>query len=640
MVRYVNNVELQRGVVSIESADTPISSCGKVPAGSDVRIVDPTSLEECAADKVGEVWVHAATMGSGYWGRPELSQETFNARIAGDASGKPYLRTGDLGFMMDNQLFVIGRIKDTIIVRGRNVEPADIERAVNEVADANLRAGCAAAFSLEGNDEPTVVVVCEVRQPLSSAAAYRSLAQRIRASVMSHTHTFVNNVCFAPAGRVAKTTSGKIRRRATSKAFSEGALKLLYSDDSPTSYVVNACAVTLEDVISQTLHEATNMVVAPDDPFESFMDSLQFVQFVSLLSKRLSVRLELNVFSDHNTITLLDEYLQQEHSAAVSRALSSSFETMLSENHSVIPHNLQTGGGKTPMFLLPPFLGFYTYELFLAAYKGDRPTYVLVQSPQHASRSLQELARSYVDVIRSVQPNGPYIIGGYSFGASLALCVAKMLDRSEIEAVVCVDDVHRPLEQLGHLDQDWRSLLRAVVSFMKLSAKEQQSIDALLTGDGHSEFESITQMVESLEAQAAGQVEQMLTLKVSSLKQLCYHLRCYIRNLALVRGAHDTLDHERGYAESYLGKRAILVYSCQDNPHQMAGRFAQSIPIDGTDHFAIVSPEQVAGYWPRVCRMLDGLDRRVEPRSQRRSGRIGHLWERVTTVIRGVHVSE
>lgn len=622
MVRYVNHVELQRGVVSTEGADTPISSCGKVPAGSDVRIVDPVSLEECAADRVGEVWVRAATMGSGYWGRPELSQETFNARIAGDASGKPYLRTGDLGFMMDNQLFLIGRMKDTIIVRGRNVEPADIERAVNEVADENLRAGCAAAFSLEGNEETTVVVVCELRQQLPGAPAYRSLAQRIRASVMSRTHTFVNDVCFTGVGGVGKTTSGKIRRRATSKAFSEGALKLLYSDNAPTSYVVNAWAVTLGDIISQTLHEATNMVVAPDDPFESFMDSLQFVQFVALLSKRLSVRLELNVFSEHNTITALDGYLQREHSAAVSRALGSSFDNATSETHSVIPHNVQTGGGKAPMFLLPPFLGFYTYELFLAANAGDRPTYVLVQSPQHASRTLQALARSYVDVIRSVQPRGPYVIAGYSFGASLALCVAKLLDPSEVEAVVCVDDVHRPSAQLGRMDQDWRSLLRAVVSFMKLSATEQQAIDALLRGDGHVGFDSITHMVESLAAQGAGRVEQVLALKAASLKQLCYHLRCFIRNLEIVRGAQETLDHERGYGETYLGQRAILVYSRQDNPHPMASRFAQSIPIDGSDHLAIVSPEQVAGYWPRVCQSLNAMDPRVKPRR----GWIGRLW--------------
>jgi len=631
MVRYVNNVELQRGVVSTRSADTPIASCGKVPAGSDVRIVDPASLEECAADKVGEVWVRAATMGSGYWGRPELSRETFDARIAGDAGGKAYLRTGDLGFMMDNQLFVIGRLKDTIIVRGRNVEPADIERAVNEVADDNLRAGCAAAFSLEGDDETTVVVACELRQPFSDDAAYRGLAQRIRASVMSHTHTFVNDVCFAPAGHVAKTTSGKIRRRATSRAFSEGTLRLLFRDNAPTGYVASAWAVTLGDVISQALHEATNMVVAPSDPFESFMDSLQFVQFVALLSKRLSVRLELNVFSDHNTITSLEAYLQREHAAAVAQALSSSFESMTSESHSVVAHNAQAGG-KTPMFLLPPFLGFYTYELFLAAHTADRPTYVLVQSPRHGSKTMQELARSYVEVIRSVQPRGPYILGGYSFGASLALCVARLLDPSEIEAVVCVDDVHRPMAQLGRLEQDWRSLLRVVASFMKLSAAEERSIEDLVKGDGHAGFESVAQMVESLEAQGAGQVEPVLALRGGSLKQLSYHLRCYTRNLEIVRESQDTLDDERGYAEPYLGQRAILVYSRHDNPHRMAARFAHSIAIDGIDHFAIVAPEQVASYWPRVCRSLDAMHGRSEPRRRR----VGHVWEKLTTAVRRV----
>src|SRR5581483_10388044 len=121
----VNKRALEQNVVRVEKAvpennnQTPLVSSGKPVAGNVIRIVDPQSREDLAEGRIGEIWVDGASKGGGYWRRPELSAETFEARIVGDDE-HTYLRTGDLGFLYEGELFVCGRRKDLIIVRGVN----------------------------------------------------------------------------------------------------------------------------------------------------------------------------------------------------------------------------------------------------------------------------------------------------------------------------------------------------------------------------------------------------------------------------------------------------------------------------------------------------------------------------------------
>ncbi|HEX5602480.1 MAG TPA: fatty acyl-AMP ligase, partial [Pyrinomonadaceae bacterium] len=138
-----------------------IVSCGGPPADQQIRIVNSATFSECPPGQVGEIWVRSASIAHGYWNRPDDSKDIFQARIAGSDTGT-YLRTGDLGFIDADQLFITGRLKDLIIIRGRNCYPEDIEHSVGRCDPTALRPGEGAAFSIDVGGEERLVLVHEV----------------------------------------------------------------------------------------------------------------------------------------------------------------------------------------------------------------------------------------------------------------------------------------------------------------------------------------------------------------------------------------------------------------------------------------------------------------------------------------------
>ena len=222
----VNKRALQQNVVRVEKAvpennnQTPLVSSGKPAAGTIVRIVDPESRRALGEGRVGEVWLAGPSKGGGYWHRPDVSAETFGAHIKGDDE-HTYLRTGDLGFLYEGELFVCGRTKDLIIVRGVNCYPSDIE-AIVERSAAQVRHGCVAAFSVEREDEEALVVVAEVRDGRDLPDA-KALARAIR----RHGHIDPHTIVFVPPRSIPKTTSGKIRRSETRQLWLDGKLPVL-----------------------------------------------------------------------------------------------------------------------------------------------------------------------------------------------------------------------------------------------------------------------------------------------------------------------------------------------------------------------------------------------------------------------------
>ena len=224
----LNKRALENNLARVEKAlpennnQTPVVSCGKPVAGNVVRIVDPQSKQPLGDGRVGEIWVDGASKGGGYWHRPEATAETFGARIAGDED-HTYLRTGDLGFLYEGELFVCGRTKDLIIVRGVNCYPSDIE-AIVEKSAAQVRHGCVAAFSVEREDQEALVVVAEVRDERSLPDG-KTLARAIR----RHAHIDPHTIVFAPPRSIPKTTSGKIRRAETRQLWLDAKLPALAS---------------------------------------------------------------------------------------------------------------------------------------------------------------------------------------------------------------------------------------------------------------------------------------------------------------------------------------------------------------------------------------------------------------------------
>jgi thioester reductase-like protein len=215
---------LEQNLVRVQKAlpennnQTPVVSSGKPMAGHTVRIVDPQTAQDLGESRIGEIWVDGPSKAGGYWHRPELTAAMFGARIPGDDE-HAYLRTGDLGFLYEGELFVCGRIKDLIIVRGVNCYPSDIEAIVERSSAAQVRKGCVAAFSVEHEEQEVLVVVAEVRdeRALPDASA---VARAIR----RHGHIDPHTIAFVPPRVIPKTTSGKIRRAHTRQLWLDGKL--------------------------------------------------------------------------------------------------------------------------------------------------------------------------------------------------------------------------------------------------------------------------------------------------------------------------------------------------------------------------------------------------------------------------------
>ncbi|MGO4726892.1 MULTISPECIES: AMP-binding protein [unclassified Inquilinus] len=186
-----------------------IISSGKVRAPQQVAIVDPDSHRLCAGGAIGEVWVAGPCVASGYWRRPEVSAQTFGARLA-DGLG-PFLRTGDLGIVIDDELYITGRIKEVMIVRGRNLYPQDIEATVQSAHDAFKPAG-GAVFSIDREDGEMIVVVQEIERSWLATANRDELVARIRDAVFQEHEVAVAEVVLTKPETVPKTSAGKIQR--------------------------------------------------------------------------------------------------------------------------------------------------------------------------------------------------------------------------------------------------------------------------------------------------------------------------------------------------------------------------------------------------------------------------------------------
>jgi amino acid adenylation domain-containing protein/non-ribosomal peptide synthase protein (TIGR01720 family) len=212
-----------------ESAQTLVG-CGHTLQDQEVLVVDPRTHAPLPADTVGEIWVKGPSVARGYWRRTEESEQTFRARTS--TGYGPFLRTGDHGFLRDGELFVTGRLKDLIIVRGRNHHPQDIELTA-ERASRTLRPGCGAAFSRERAGEERLVLVYEVDtrqqvEPIEEVA--RAITQRV-----AETHELqLDALVLIEPGSLPKTSSGKVQRQACRASMLDGSLRTVASWEAST----------------------------------------------------------------------------------------------------------------------------------------------------------------------------------------------------------------------------------------------------------------------------------------------------------------------------------------------------------------------------------------------------------------------
>ncbi|BAZ50023.1 AMP-dependent synthetase and ligase [Nostoc sp. NIES-4103] len=202
-----------------------IVGCGGSPLDQQVVIVDPQSLTLCTSEQVGEIWVSGPSVAQGYWNQIEQTKETFNAYLADTGKG-PFLRTGDLGFLQDGELFITGRLKDVIIIRGQNHYPQDIELTV-EKSHPSLRPGCGAAFVIDFKNSERLVIVQEVERSYLRKLNVQEVVGQIRQTVVAQHALEVFSIVLVKTGSIPKTSSGKIRRRACKDAFLAGTLDVV-----------------------------------------------------------------------------------------------------------------------------------------------------------------------------------------------------------------------------------------------------------------------------------------------------------------------------------------------------------------------------------------------------------------------------
>ncbi|MCC7361298.1 MAG: fatty acyl-AMP ligase [Anaerolineales bacterium] len=197
-----------------------LTACGPTDLGDqEVAIVHPETRQPCAPNAVGEIWVRGANVAAGYWDQPEDTAATFQASLADSGAG-PYLRTGDLGFIYDGQLYIAGRLKDLIIIDGGNHYPQDLEQTI-EAAHPALRPNTAIAFSVDRDGQERLVVAVELPGHRQAADAVDPLAvaQAVRAALAAQHGLHLDDLVFIKPRTLPKTSSGKVQRRACRAAY-------------------------------------------------------------------------------------------------------------------------------------------------------------------------------------------------------------------------------------------------------------------------------------------------------------------------------------------------------------------------------------------------------------------------------------
>ena len=210
---------------SINSDTSVLVGVGTALEQQDVKIVDSKKRVALGENEIGEIWVSGPSVAAGYWNNPEATQKYFQAKLKDDPDGS-FLRTGDLGFLRDGELFVTGRLKDLIIIRGQNIYPSDIEFTV-ENSHSNLRKGCSAAFAWTQNREEKVVIVCEVKKEAQNSD-WETIVERLRRDIFVSHGINVARVALIKAKTIPKTTSGKIQRKMCKWSWENRKLRTVY----------------------------------------------------------------------------------------------------------------------------------------------------------------------------------------------------------------------------------------------------------------------------------------------------------------------------------------------------------------------------------------------------------------------------
>lgn len=289
-----------------------VVGCGQITPEQHVAIVSPHTFEECSNQEIGEIWVSGASIAQGYWNNPAATEETFRAQLQ-VSDQRQYLRTGDLGFIYEKELFIVGRLKDLIIIRGRNYYPQDIEQQV-ETSHFSLKPNCGAAFSVDIEGEEQLIIVHEIERSHIRTLNVKAVLSAIRKSVTNYFDLTIHTILLLKTGQIPKTSSGKVKRRQCKLNFLNHSFQIVGSsfdqyDSNISSSDILDLAETMQGQFMRCL--STILKIKPSDMDmtqslnSSGIDSLLAVDLKNHLKQQMGVDWPLVRFLQDETIEQL-----------------------------------------------------------------------------------------------------------------------------------------------------------------------------------------------------------------------------------------------------------------------------------------------------------------------------------------------
>jgi len=320
---WLDRAALERGV--IRDADSPergvaVAGNGVTAGGTEVAIVDPETCARAAPDTVGEIWISGPCVGRGYWSRPAETEASFGGRIR-EEGDRSWLRTGDLGFVRDGELYVSGRRKDLIIVRGENHHPHDIEWSAKECHPA-IRQGSLVAFAVDTDDGEALGLVAEVYT--ERVGDPEGVFGALRDAIGGH-GLAAAVLALVPPGTLEKTSSGKPRRQEVRRLLAEGALPIFARFDTTAADrsvldgvdlpgVLRAArdadrpgvlVLHVRHLVSGMLGVSLQAVDGTRPLKELGLDSITQIEVIEQLASRLGIDLPGSTVRDHPTLAAI-----------------------------------------------------------------------------------------------------------------------------------------------------------------------------------------------------------------------------------------------------------------------------------------------------------------------------------------------
>ncbi|WP_455827269.1 cytochrome P450 [Pseudomonas graminis] len=476
---FVDVDELARNhVMELDSTHpkaTPLVTCGMPLEAVTLAIVNPETCEQVGVDEVGEVWVIGPQVAVGYWQLEVDNARTFKARI-GRGDPRDWLRTGDLGFIKDQQLYITGRIKDLLIIRGKNYYPQDIENIL-ELSHPRVRKGAVIVFTIMQDATESLVVAAEVdlrllSTPVQKQRAFDEITNAMVKAVSKHHGLPLHSVNLLKIRTIDKTSSGKLARQSCKQRYLERRLEVefvwqkakcspnerVFLPEMPGKEVSTSTSFperrhTLINYIESELAAVVSVTQTADSTAshldELGLDSVQTMELMGRIERHLQVEIPVSkIFGARSVEDIADVLLQLVVSNEVSPDQRQSSVGLVKSSPVRLTQalTLQALSLPAPIFCVCGLGGMPHYLLPLSnALAHARPLVffqaVGVDGAESPLGSVEEMAQRYLQEMKAIQPTGPYVLAGHSFGGLVIYEMAQRLTEQgeQVENLLLLD---------------------------------------------------------------------------------------------------------------------------------------------------------------------------------------------------------